>query len=61
MNSQTTLKTDWTWNEWRASRDARRAVAQRVAPAISRRAASSSDSRLKTAFNGRRGPAFKPS
>ena len=52
------LKTDWTWDEWQASRAARRAASARVGPPVTRRRESSSDRRLRAAFNGRRGPAF---
>lgn len=52
------LKTDWTWEEWRQSRTARRAVAERIGPAVVRRRESSSDRRLHEAFQEQRGPAF---
>jgi hypothetical protein len=51
-------KTSWTWEEWQASRAARRAAADRVGPPITRRREGSSDRRLRAAFAGRRGPAF---
>ena len=58
VNSMPKLKTDWTWDEWRQSRATRRAVAERIAPAVIRRKASSSDFRLRDAFQGQRGPDF---
>ncbi len=58
VNSIVKIKTDWTWEEWQQSRAARRAVAERIGPAVIRRTASSSDVRLRNAFNGQRGPAF---
>ncbi len=58
MNSRSTVKVHWTWEEWKLSRDARRAVALRIGPAVSRRSSSSSDGRLKAAFEGERGPDF---
>ena len=58
MNSILKLKTDWTWEEWQQSRATRRAVADRIGPAVIRRMASSADFRLRNAFNGQRGPDF---
>jgi hypothetical protein len=58
VNSMQKLKTDWTWDEWRQSRAARRAVAERIGPVVVRRKASSSDSKLRDAFQGQRGPDF---
>lgn len=58
VNSNSKLKTDWTWEEWRQSRAVRRAVAERIGPAVTRRKESSSDSRLRRAFQGQRGPIF---
>jgi hypothetical protein len=58
VSSGKKLKTSWTWEEWLASREARRAAADRVGPPITRRRESSSDRRLRAAFDGRRGPAF---
>lgn len=52
------LKTTWTWEEWQASRAARRRTARKVGPPIVRRPGSSSDRRLRKTFNGDRGPAF---
>ena len=54
------LKTSWGWEEWLGSRAARRAVANRVGPPVVRRESSSSDRRLRKAFGGQRGPAFRP-
>jgi len=56
--STSKIKTDWTWEEWRQSRAARRAVAERIGPAVIRRRESSSDRRFRNAFQGQRGPAF---
>lgn len=58
VNSNSKLKIDWTWKEWRQSRAARRAVAERIGPTIIRRTVSSSDFKLRDAFNGQRGPEF---
>ena len=58
MKSVKSLKVDWTWEEWQASRAARKAVADRVGPPVIRRKDSSSDRRLRRVFNGERGPAF---
>lgn len=58
MNSSSKLKTRWTWEEWKQSRAARRAIAERIGPAVIRRKESSSDSKLRRAFQGQRGPAF---
>ena len=58
MSSAPPLKTEWTWEEWQATRAARRAAADRVAPPVVRRRESSSDRRLRAAFKGERGPAF---
>ena len=59
MNSKNKLKIAWTWEEWQASRPARRAAANCVGPSIVRRSESSSDRRLHSAFAGQRGPAFQ--
>lgn len=58
MNSAPPLKTDWTWDEWLASRAARRAAADKIGPPVTRRKESSSDRRLRAAFQGERGPTF---
>lgn len=50
------MKTSWTWNEWKQERAARRAASDRVAPGPCRRSESSSDRRLRRAFDGQRGP-----
>jgi len=60
MNSPAKLKTEWTWDEWQHSRAARRAVADRMGPPITRRRESTSDRRLRAAFQGQRGPNFNP-
>jgi hypothetical protein len=52
------LKTNWTWEEWLASRKARRQAADRISPRSVRRRESSSDRRLRAAFKGERGPDF---
>ncbi len=54
---KTPLKTSWTWEEWQASRAARKAVSARLGPPVTRRKESSSDRRLRRAFQGDRGPA----
>ncbi len=56
VSSVSKLKTDWTWEEWLASRAQRRAVARRIDPPVVRRKESSSDARLRPAFGGERGP-----
>ena len=56
---QRSPKTSWGWEEWLASRDERRAVANLVGPATVRRKSSSSDRRLRKAFGGERGPSFR--
>ena len=50
------LKTSWTWEEWLASRAATRAITDKISPAPCRRAESSSDKRLRAAFDGERYP-----
>ena len=50
------LKVKWTWEEWLASRAATRAVSDKISPAPCRRLESSSDKRLRTAFDGERYP-----
>ena len=59
MTSTKDLKTNWTWEEGQQSRAARRAVALRVGPPVTRRKESSSDRRLRAGFNGQRGPSFE--
>ena len=54
---KTELKTHWTWEEWQAQRAATRAITDKVSPAPCRRAESSSDKRLRAAFDGLRAPA----
>ena len=49
---------DYTWEEWQASRQARREVSARITPASVRRKSSSSDPKLKKVFDGERGPRF---
>ncbi|MDD2455083.1 MAG: hypothetical protein PHG96_08265 [Kiritimatiellae bacterium] len=56
MNSVEPLKTKWTWEEWQAMRQARRALSLRVGRPVCRRKESSSDARLQAAFSGQRVP-----
>jgi len=60
MSSESRIKVRWTWEEWQKSRAERRAVAMRFGPPITRRKSSSSNNRLKSTFQGRRGPEFNP-
>jgi hypothetical protein len=53
-----TLKTKWTWEEWQASRPARREISRAMSSVPIRRERSSSDRHLRRKFNGERGPAF---
>lgn len=55
-SAERTPKTSWTWEEWLAGRAARRALSLRVGRPVCRREESSSDRRLKAAFDGRRAP-----
>jgi hypothetical protein len=48
----------YTWEQWQEGRALRRRLGELVAPAVIRRAESSSDRRLKEAFGGERGPGF---
>ncbi len=48
----------FTWEQWQAGRAERRRIGNLVAPAIIRRAESSSDVRLKATYDGERGPPF---
>lgn len=59
MESKPILKTTWEWDEWQASRAARRAVAMSIGPPTVRRAESASDRHLRKAFDGERGPSFQ--
>jgi hypothetical protein len=45
-----------TWEEWQSKRHALREQTLRVGPAVTRRKESSSDTRLRGAFNGKRAP-----
>ena len=45
-----------TWEAWQSKRQALREQTGRVGPAVTRRKESSSDSRLRAAFNGERAP-----
>ncbi len=48
----------YTWEQWQAGREKRRRLGELVAPKVIRRAESSSDRRLREAFDGERGPEF---
>jgi hypothetical protein len=48
----------YTWEQWLAGREKRRRLGNLVAPPIIRRESSSSDKRLRAAFDGERGPPF---
>jgi hypothetical protein len=48
----------YTWEQWQAGREKRQRLGELVAPKVIRRAESSSDRRLREAFDGERGPAF---
>lgn len=48
----------FSWEQWLAGREERRRIGNLVAPPIIRRPESSSDDRLKAAFDGERGPSF---
>ena len=56
MNSARPRKTQWTWEEWQAGRQARRELSLRVGQPVCRRQESSSDRRLRAAFGGERAP-----
>jgi hypothetical protein len=49
-----------SWEDWLKGRRARRESGNLVAPAVIRRASSSSDRRLRKVFKGQRGLAFTP-
>ena len=49
-----------SWEDWLKGRRARREAGNLVAPEIIRRRESSSDRRLRDAFNGERGLPFTP-
>ena len=59
VSSTEPIQVSWEWQEWLASREARREAAARVGPDVVRRAGSSSDRRLGRLFEGERGPAFR--
>lgn len=61
MPRKAPIKTDWTWEEWQESRAARRAATAKIGPPVTRRRESSSDRRLRRAFDGERGPDFETS
>ena len=56
---KTELKTHWTWEEWQAQRAATKAITDKVSPKPCRCAESSSDKRLRAAFDGLRAPVTK--
>ncbi len=56
MNSVKPRKTQWTWEEWQAGRQARRELSLRVGKPVCRRQESSADPRLRAAFGGERAP-----
>ncbi|NLB68269.1 MAG: hypothetical protein GX804_01075 [Lentisphaerae bacterium] len=58
MNSKKTIKIHWTWEEWLLSRKARKEATAKIGPSVTRRKKSSSDKRLRAAFDGERGPKF---
>lgn len=58
MSSKKEIKINWTWEEWQASRKARKAATDCITTTSVRRKNSSSDKRLKLAFDGERGPSF---
>lgn len=49
----------YSWEEWLSGRAERRRLGNLVAPPIIRRKESSSDERLRAAFDGERGPPFQ--
>lgn len=49
-----------SWADWLRGRRARRETSKLVAPGVVRRAASSSDKRLRRLFGGERGLPFPP-
>ncbi|MDD4018202.1 MAG: hypothetical protein PHV28_09675 [Kiritimatiellae bacterium] len=57
MSSAEAVRTKWTWEEWLAGRQALRELARRVGAPACRRQESSSDKRLRAAFDGGRAPA----
>lgn len=59
MSSAEPLKTQWTWEEWKAGRQARRERSLRIGQPVCRRAESSSDPKLRAAFDGERVPSSK--
>ena len=59
MSSAKPLKTQWSWEEWQAVRQAHRALSLRAGRPVCRRKESSSDQRLRAAFRGQRAPADK--
>jgi hypothetical protein len=56
VNSKTQDDRCLTWEEWQSKRPALREQTLRLGPPITRRKESSSDPRLRKAFNGKRAP-----
>ena len=56
MDSKSKDDRQVTWEEWQSKRQALREQTRRVGPAVTRRKESSSDPRLRAAFNGKRAP-----
>lgn len=59
MSSAEPIKTHWTWEEWKAGRQVRRERSLRIGQPVCRRAESSSDPKLRAAFDGERVPSSK--
>jgi hypothetical protein len=49
-----------SWEDWLAGRKARRQTSRLIEPRPIRRQKSSSDTRLKKLYSGKRGPSFTP-
>ena len=56
MNSKVQDDRRLTWEDWQSRRQALRKQTRLVGSAVTRRKESSSDSRLRAAFNGKRAP-----
>ena len=56
MDSKSQNDRRLTWEEWQSKRQALRDQTRLVGPAVTRRKESSSDPRLRAAFNGKRAP-----
>jgi len=59
IGSTESRKTQWTGEEWQAGRQARRELSLRVGKPVCRRQESSSDPRLRAAFDGKRAPGLE--